>query len=363
MAANPLVTIAAHSVTHPQDLTQLPTEQLEAEIRDSKQILEAHLGVEIQYFTYPEGHYDHRVAAAVKAAGYEAAFTMNDADEGFAGQSENLLAIKRFGQSSLPQMIDQAWGGPELPQQRLGFNFFAPVKRIDTTIDNTPFTMISGGRPMTIHAKRRDQVQQILTGTRAIAGVDGGFFSLESLDSNTMIGPVFSQQTGQFVPGNPSENRKLEGRPLVLMSPFAVKFVPFDPAKHNDLAGMSAELPALSDAFVAAGWLVKAGESQSLESFGSLYSVNEARHRAFWGIHQGGYPQIGVSNEPIGSVELGKALTKAGFRDAVMLDSGASTALAYRGESLVGYVPRPVPHVVGLVPPPSAAAACTIALN
>jgi hypothetical protein len=34
-----------------------------------------------------------------------------------------------------------------------------------------------------------------------------------------------------------------------------------------------------------------------------------------------------------------------------MLDSGASTSLAYRGQSLMGYVPRPVPHVVALVPP------------
>jgi hypothetical protein len=33
-----------------------------------------------------------------------------------------------------------------------------------------------------------------------------------------------------------------------------------------------------------------------------------------------------------------------------MLDSGASTSLAYKGESLVGYTPRPVPHVVALVP-------------
>ncbi|NJN85244.1 MAG: phosphodiester glycosidase family protein, partial [Leptolyngbyaceae cyanobacterium SL_7_1] len=48
---------------------------------------------------------------------------------------------------------------------------------------------------------------------------------------------------------------------------------------------------------------------------------------------------------------LGEALAKAGFRDAIMLDSGASTSLAYQGESLVPYEPRPVPHVVALMPP------------
>lgn len=109
-------------------------------------------------------------------------------------------------------------------------------------------------------------------------------------------------------------------------------------------------MPNVTDAFVAAGWLVDNGQPQPLERFGSLYSVNEARHRAFWGINQTGQPVIGVSNEPIGSVDLGKALAKAGMRNAVMLDSGLSTSLAYKGRSMVGYEPRPVPHVVGLVP-------------
>lgn len=34
-----------------------------------------------------------------------------------------------------------------------------------------------------------------------------------------------------------------------------------------------------------------------------------------------------------------------------MLDSGASTSLVYEGESLVGYIPRTVPHIVALFLP------------
>jgi poly-beta-1,6-N-acetyl-D-glucosamine N-deacetylase len=363
MAANPLVSVAAHSVTHPKDLTRLSDRQLKAEIQNSKRILTDRLGTEIQYFTYPEGNYDPRVAAVAKKVGYWAAFTMNDADEGFAGQSSDLLSVKRFGQSRLPQVIDRAWGGAELPTWRLGFDFAAPVQRVDATANNTPFTLISGGRPMTIHAKSRYQVQEILANANAIAGVDGGFFSLRSLDSNIMIGPVFSQ-TGQFVPGNPSENRKLAGRPLVLISPFAAAFIPFDPMKHNTLSGISSVMPMVTDSFVAAAWLVKDSEPQPPAAFGSLFDFNAARHRAFWGINEGGQPKIGVSAEPIGSVDLGKALAKLGFRDAVMLDSGASTSLAYKGESLVGYVPRPVPHVVSLVSPSSEPApSCIASLN
>ncbi len=359
MAADPLITISAHSVTHPKDVSQLPDDKLRYEIRQSKKVLEERLGVEIHVFTYPEGNYDGRVIKEIEAAGYWGAFTMDDNNEGFAGQSESLLAIKRFGQSSLPRVLSQAQGGSEAPTWRLGFDFSAPVRRIDTTVDATPFTMIAGGRPMTIHAKTRYQVPEMLAGTRAIAGVDGGFFSLESLDSNKMIGPVLGQYDGQFVPGNRGEIPKLIGRPLVLISPFRVKFMPFSLDKHNTLEGIQSEMPLVTDAFVAAAWLVKNREAQPTEAFGSLFDFNAARHRAFWGINQSGQPQIGVSKEPIGSVDLGKALAKLGFQDAVMLDSGASTSLAYKGESLVAYTPRPVPHVVALVPPPSKA--CPIA--
>jgi poly-beta-1,6-N-acetyl-D-glucosamine N-deacetylase len=351
MSSDPLIEIAAHSVSHPQDLRTLSNAQLHKEVMESKLKLEKRLGIPIHYFTYPEGKVNSRVAAMVRQAGYIAAFTMDDWNEGFAGQSENLLAIKRFGQSGLAKVIPQAWGGPELPISREEFNFSSPVKKIETTIDNTSFAFIEGGKPITIHAKSRYQVSQIIAGTAAIAAVDGGFFSLRNLDSNVMIGPVLSQSTGIFIPGNKSENQKLQGRPLVLINPNSVQFLPFDPSKDNNLAGIKTKMLDVTDAFVAAAWLVKDNQPQSASSFKNLYTFDVPRDRAFWGINQAGEPKIGVSHQPIDSVSLGTVLTKAGFRDAVMLDSGASASLAYRGQSLMGYIPRPVPHVVALVPP------------
>ncbi len=82
---------------------------------------------------------------------------------------------------------------------------------------------------------------------------------------------------------------------------------------------------------VESACFVKDSQPQLPSSFGTLFDFDAARHRAFWGINQAGQPTIGVSTEPIGSVDLGAALAKAGFRDAIMLDSGASTSLAYRG--------------------------------
>ncbi|MGB6300920.1 MAG: polysaccharide deacetylase family protein [Rivularia sp. (in: cyanobacteria)] len=111
MAANSLVTIAAHSKTHRADLTKLSDEELIPEIVESKKILEQNLGESIRYFTYPTGKNDARVRKLVSEAGYIAALTMNDLKEKFAGESENLLAVERFGQSRLEELVNKASGG------------------------------------------------------------------------------------------------------------------------------------------------------------------------------------------------------------------------------------------------------------
>ena len=56
-------------------------------------------------------------------------------------------------------------------------------------------------------------------------------------------------------------------------------------------------------------------------------------------------------------------MAKAGLQDVVMLDSGASAALAYRGKSVMAYEPRPVPHIVALLPPDPAPVETTDKLN
>ena len=232
-----------------------------------------------------------------------------------------------------------------------GLNFSNPIQRIDTTVTNIPLTLISGGKPITIHADSRYQLEEVVdkSGTNAVAAVDGGFFSLKFLDSNVMIGPVYSYSTNEFVPGNKGENKKLAGRPLVLISSVSVKYIPFEPNKHNTLKGIKAEMPGVTDAFVGAAWLVENGEPKPANYFDFLQGADGVRFRAFWGINKEGVPVIGVSNKKLDSANLAKVLTEAGIQDAVMLDSGASTSLVYKGQSLVGYTPRPVPHAVALI--------------
>ncbi|NJK36697.1 MAG: polysaccharide deacetylase family protein [Oscillatoriales cyanobacterium RM2_1_1] len=357
MAADPLVTIVSHSLSHPKDLTELSDFQLQQELIQSKKILEDQLRVPMRYFTYPEGKYDERVSAWVKVAGYEAAFTMENNVNRFSNESKSLLAIDRFGQGGIKRAVAEASGGLQLPPWGPGFDFRAPVSQHEIILGGIPLTLVSGGQPITVLADKRYFLEEILTKTEAVAAVDGGFFSLKHTTSN-MIGPILSQNSGYFSPSNPfspgnkSENPKIKDRPLILINPEGVKFVPFDPDRHNSLDGIGQELPGVTDAFVGAAFLVKHFQPQSRETFGNLYGFDAARHRAFWGIHRSGRPVIGVSAERIDSVTLGQLLAQAGFRDAVMVDSGASTSLAYRGKSLVKkYKPRKVPHMVALIEP------------
>lgn len=94
--------IASHTITHP-DLTVISPEQLETELVDSKRILERDLGVEVVNFCYPAGQYNDEVAAAVEAAGYRGATTV---EPGLARREEP-FELKRL-------RIDQGDGAAEL---------------------------------------------------------------------------------------------------------------------------------------------------------------------------------------------------------------------------------------------------------
>ncbi len=235
---------------------------------------------------------------------------------------------------------------------RQNIDFTQQISTEQKTLNKVPFVFVSGGRLTTIHAPKPGQVAEIIDRHNIVAGIDGAFFMMHDSESNQLVGPSLSQTDKQFHPGTAYEVMKSAGRPLVLMSADAIKFVPFEPKQHNTLAGVQNELPDVTETFIAAGWLVQKGKPQNLESFGNLYKANEARYRAFWGFDRQGKPTLGISTKNIGAVELGEVLAREGWQEAVMVDSGQSTSLAYQGKSLVpGYLPRPVPHVVGLLPP------------
>ncbi|MBK8295227.1 MAG: polysaccharide deacetylase family protein [Solirubrobacterales bacterium] len=83
--------IASHSITHP-DLTTLSGAALRQELVGSKDQLEKDLGVKVENFCYPAGVYNDEVVAAVEAAGYRGATTV---DPGLAERSEP-FTLKRI---------------------------------------------------------------------------------------------------------------------------------------------------------------------------------------------------------------------------------------------------------------------------
>ena len=69
-------TIGCHTHTHP-DLTTLAPAELERELVGSRRVLEDVIGRPVTAFCYPDGRRDTRVAAAVRNAGFEVAFTID----------------------------------------------------------------------------------------------------------------------------------------------------------------------------------------------------------------------------------------------------------------------------------------------
>ncbi len=90
-SADPLVTIGSHTLHHPF-LTRLDDGELVRELAASKDYLEEATGSTVDLFAYPTGDYDRRVAEAVRAAGYRAAFAEDSRHVGVG-----LYEIPRIG--------------------------------------------------------------------------------------------------------------------------------------------------------------------------------------------------------------------------------------------------------------------------
>lgn len=66
--------VGSHTRSHPH-LTEVDDQRLDAELRGSKEVCEAHLGA-CRSLAYPYGDHDDRVVAAARRAGYSAACTL-----------------------------------------------------------------------------------------------------------------------------------------------------------------------------------------------------------------------------------------------------------------------------------------------
>jgi len=84
--------IDSHTLTHP-DLTASDDASLRTELVDSRKLLQEKFKVPVNFFCYPSGKNDARVRAAVEAAGYKGATTV---EPGVASKSDNPYELPRI---------------------------------------------------------------------------------------------------------------------------------------------------------------------------------------------------------------------------------------------------------------------------
>lgn len=392
MRATGLFEFQAHSVTHPY-LTQQDDASLQREVYDCRDTLEEQLGEPIQFFCYPIGDRDERVISVLKQARFIAGFTMT---AGGSAQSPGIMEINRYPSQELATAVAEADGAmtipaPEMwPRADLGQPLVFHRTEVQRRSNRIPVCWVSGGSPITVHADFRYGVPDVARMAGAPAGINGGFFQMAHVRdvSNAMIGPVMARLTtarndelwdqrgiaeplrlldyNRFVPGSDHDNQRLTGRPLVLLSPTAIRFVPFDGATMNSRQALRMLLPDVTDAFIGGGWLVRQGAALSRSEMDLVATGDhhDPRRRAFFGIDRAGRPVIGASPSSQSSETIADCLAELGLAQAVLLDSGFSSSLYYDGSIFVtGHSDekpsRPVPHIILLQNPtdPAKAAA------
>jgi len=102
--------VGAHTLTHP-DLTTVDDATLRREVAGSRTLLQRRLGVPVNAFCYPAGRNDARVRAAVRAAGYKTATTV---EPGIARPGDDPFALPRIrvnGTDSPQTVLDHVRSG------------------------------------------------------------------------------------------------------------------------------------------------------------------------------------------------------------------------------------------------------------
>ncbi|MBN2387710.1 MAG: polysaccharide deacetylase family protein [Anaerolineales bacterium] len=113
LAADPLVTIGAHTHSH-YVLNRLSEAEARHEITESKRLLEKHLGVEVTHFAYPYGsHWEagEREFRLAQEAGFRSAVTTRFGNL-FPAHRQHLLALPRYDLPRLdPHLLDLLTSG------------------------------------------------------------------------------------------------------------------------------------------------------------------------------------------------------------------------------------------------------------
>ena len=72
MLSSGLLTVGSHTQSHPM-LTKIPTEEVRQELLESKNLIEQHLSIPVNHFSYPHSAYNMEIANELRLVGYKSA--------------------------------------------------------------------------------------------------------------------------------------------------------------------------------------------------------------------------------------------------------------------------------------------------
>ncbi|MBC7808550.1 MAG: polysaccharide deacetylase family protein [Akkermansiaceae bacterium] len=354
--ADPLVTIASHTLSHPTDMAKQPIEEQERELTESKALLEAELGHPVPYFAYPNGTGDKATFEAAERAGYTMAFTIVN---GPAEESPDIMTVNRYIHTRLKTAFEDCEKATEN----------APAAVVDVTLtttnsvrlkvqefDGVKLGVVYGGKPQTFRGlESRQSVGEFVEQAGGVAGMNGTFFADAALrgTNNVLIGPSKASNDTEFYPeAFASHLPKLKNRPLVIIGKDAIVFVPFQPGWMNNEEAVQAILPDYTDTFLGGAWIVHNGEPRTRKQMQAYAATdfNDPRRRACFGVTADGEVALVGSLEVISTEALARAAAEAGLVEAVLVDSGFSTSIVFdskiivTGHTAANLPSRPVPH-------------------
>ncbi len=109
LAAEPLITLGAHTVTH-CDLDFRTADEQAAEIDGSRRQLETIIGRRVDHFSYPYGSFNDDSRAVCARSGFRSAVSCVDEP-----------VETRFSRHALPRFLVRNWDGPEFEEQLQNF--------------------------------------------------------------------------------------------------------------------------------------------------------------------------------------------------------------------------------------------------
>lgn len=354
-----LVKVEAHTVSHPEDLRKLDDDRVRQELERSKQALEKNLSRKIRFLAYPLGNADSRVARIAHEVGYELAFTMGP---GWSASPADAMMVPRFYEGRIREICSTLKSEEEPWPATSHVVDLKPMDLEAGELEDGQVTLrwVRGGRMAGVRILGRQNVPELVSMTAAPAGLNGTFFSDARVNSvgAGIVGPILSRFGPGFAPGLPGDRDRIVGRPMVILSPTKMAFLPFQPHLAMDEEGVRRLIPDATDCFIGGAWLIHRGRPlthDELERF-QLNNVFDFRPRAFFGIDNQGRPFLGASSTGNQSDRLAESLAKLGIVEAVLLDSGFSTSLVLGSQVLIRGIrrddmaARPVPHALLLYP-------------